>query len=161
VRVHFAATFYFFNMLQQVLSQLAIYSTNTVNIGLVKCKDNQANLNIAQVLKISKLVTCLCEHIENHILKGSYPNFLQLPQGTQIQNINQCTWQLQQLILWKNMLSPHKKLSQMCPLPSLPFAIGITKSKNSSPVLVQRTSLKQAFSTARKEPQFLICSPQI
>jgi hypothetical protein len=35
--------FIFLNMLQQVLSQLAIYSTNTVNIDLVECGDNRAN----------------------------------------------------------------------------------------------------------------------
>jgi hypothetical protein len=38
--------FIFLIMLQQGLFQLAIYSTNAVNIGLVKCRDNGANLNI-------------------------------------------------------------------------------------------------------------------
>jgi hypothetical protein len=61
-------------MLQKVLSQLAAYSTNTVNIGLVKHGDNRTNLNIAQVLRISKLVACFFERVENHILEGSYPD---------------------------------------------------------------------------------------
>jgi hypothetical protein len=61
-------------MLQQVLPQLADYSTNTVNIGLVEHGDNGANLNIAQVLKISKLVARFFKRIENHILKGRYPD---------------------------------------------------------------------------------------
>ena len=39
--------FIYLNMLQQVLSQLAIYSTNTVNIGLVERGDSGANINIA------------------------------------------------------------------------------------------------------------------
>jgi len=66
--------FIFFNMLQHVLSQLAACSTNTVNIGLVEQGDNWTSLNIAQVLKISKLVDCFFERIENHILDGSYPD---------------------------------------------------------------------------------------
>jgi hypothetical protein len=64
----------FFNMLQQVLSQLAVYSTNTVNIGFVERGDNGANLNIAHVLKISKLVACFFGCIENHIFEWSYPD---------------------------------------------------------------------------------------
>jgi hypothetical protein len=66
--------FIFLNMLQQVLSQLATCSTNTVNIGLVEQGDNGSSLNIAQVLKISKLVARFFERIENHILEGSYPD---------------------------------------------------------------------------------------
>jgi hypothetical protein len=61
-------------MLQQVLSQLAIYSTNTVSIGLVERGDNGANIIIALPLKITKLVACFFECIENHILEGSYPD---------------------------------------------------------------------------------------
>jgi hypothetical protein len=61
-------------MLQQVLSQLAAHSTNSVKIGLVKCGDNGPNLNVAQVLKISKLVAHFYQRIENHILEGSYPD---------------------------------------------------------------------------------------
>jgi hypothetical protein len=77
-------------MLQQVLSQLAAYFTNTINIGLVELGDNGVNLNIAQVLKISKLVTRFFESIENHIWKGAIPTpFLRLPQEMGIQIINQ------------------------------------------------------------------------
>ncbi len=61
-------------MLQQVLSQLAIYSINTVNIGLVECGDNGANINIALPSKITKLVARFFERMENHILEGSYPD---------------------------------------------------------------------------------------
>ncbi len=64
--------FIFLNMLQQVLSQLAVYSTNIVNIGLVECGDNGANINIALPSKITKLVACFFERMENHILEGSY-----------------------------------------------------------------------------------------
>jgi len=61
-------------MLQQVLSQLAVYSTNTVNIGLVERGDSGANINIALPSKITKLVARFFERMENHILEGSFPD---------------------------------------------------------------------------------------
>jgi hypothetical protein len=83
-----AATLYFLNMLQQVLSQLAIYSTNTVNINLVECGDNEANVSTVKLLKVAKLVAHYFEQIENHILDGSYPDTVSvLPQGMPIQTI--------------------------------------------------------------------------
>ena len=66
--------FIYLNMLQQVLSQLAIYSTNTVNIGLVERGDSGANINIALPSKITKLVARFFEKMENHILEGSFPD---------------------------------------------------------------------------------------
>jgi hypothetical protein len=67
--------FIFLNMLQQVLSQLAKCSTNTVNFGLVEQGDDGSSLNIVEVVKISKFVACFFERIENHtILDGSYPD---------------------------------------------------------------------------------------
>jgi hypothetical protein len=66
--------FIYLNMLQQVLSQLAIYSTNTVNIGLVERGDSGANINIALPSKITKLVARFFERMENHILEGSFPD---------------------------------------------------------------------------------------
>jgi hypothetical protein len=64
----------FLNMLQQVLSQLAIYSTNTVNINLVEHGDNRANISTVQLLKVAKLIARFFEQMENHILEGSYPD---------------------------------------------------------------------------------------
>ena len=61
-------------MLQQVLSQLAIYSTNTINIGLVERGDSGANINIALPSEITKLVARFFERMENHILEGSFPD---------------------------------------------------------------------------------------
>jgi hypothetical protein len=61
-------------MLQQVLSQLVIYSTNTVNINLVEHGDNGANISTVQLLKIGKLIARFFERMENHILEGSYPD---------------------------------------------------------------------------------------
>ncbi len=61
-------------MLPKVLSQLAIYSTNTVNIGLVERGDSGVNINIALPSKITKLVAPFFESMENHILKGSFPD---------------------------------------------------------------------------------------
>ncbi len=48
--------FIFLDMLQQVLSQLVIYSTNIVNIDLVEHGDIGANVSTVQLLKIAKLV---------------------------------------------------------------------------------------------------------
>jgi hypothetical protein len=75
--------FIYLNMHQQVLSQLAIYSTNTVNIGLVERGDSGANINIALPSKITKLVTCFYKCMENHILEGSFPDTVPAcsPQG--------------------------------------------------------------------------------
>ena len=61
-------------MLQQVLSQLVIYSTNTVNINLVERGDNGANVSTAELVKIVKLVSRFFERMENHILEGSHPD---------------------------------------------------------------------------------------
>ncbi len=61
-------------MLQQVLSQFAIYSTNTVNINLFEHGDNGANVSTVQLLKIAKLVARFFVQMENHILEGSYPD---------------------------------------------------------------------------------------
>jgi hypothetical protein len=69
-----AAAFMFLNMHQQVLSKLAFYSTNTVNIGLVERGDNRAKISTVQLPQIAKLVSCIFEQMENHILKGSYPD---------------------------------------------------------------------------------------
>ena len=61
-------------MLQQVLSQLAIYSTNTVNINLIERGDNGANVSTAELVKITKLVSRFFERMENHILEGIHPD---------------------------------------------------------------------------------------
>ncbi len=45
-----------------------------MNIGLVERGDNGANINIALPSKITKLVACFFERMENHILEGSYPD---------------------------------------------------------------------------------------
>ncbi len=53
---------------------MAIYSTNTVNIGLVERGDNRANIDVTLPLKITKLVARFFERMENHMLEGSYPD---------------------------------------------------------------------------------------
>jgi hypothetical protein len=45
-----------------------------VNIGLVERGDSGANINIALPSKITKLVACFFEHMENHILERSFPD---------------------------------------------------------------------------------------
>jgi hypothetical protein len=124
-------------MLQQVLSQLATYSTNAVNFGLVECGDNGANLNVAQVLKISKLVICFFKRIENHILKGSYPTTVLT---ITLRDANPNHKPMSVMTAAAHAVGERaftaENLSQMCPLPALSLAKGITKSKNSSTVLV-------------------------
>ena len=66
--------FIFFYMLQHVLLQLAIYSTNIVNINLIERGDNSSSISTTELLKIVKLVSHFIERTENHILEGSYPD---------------------------------------------------------------------------------------
>jgi hypothetical protein len=121
-------------MLQQVLSQLAFYSTNTVNIGLVECADNRANINIALPSKITKLVAHFFEHIENHILEGSYPDTIPgfTPRDAN-PSIHKGTNGRQQPRLLAPLL---KNLKRMCPLPALWLARGLPRSRNSKRALV-------------------------
>jgi hypothetical protein len=69
----------YLNMLQKVLSQVAVFSTNAVNNNLVKCGDNGLNLIVPSVVKIAKFVSRFFDKINNHILEGlvpdSVPNF--------------------------------------------------------------------------------------
>ena len=66
-------------MLQHNLSQLASFSTNSVNINLVKHGDNGSKIIITSVQKILKYVARFFDCMENHILEGMYtttiPNF--------------------------------------------------------------------------------------
>jgi hypothetical protein len=64
----------FLNMLHKVLSQLASFSTNSVNYNLVKHGDNGSKLTIILILKIVKFVTRFFSNIENHIMEGSAPD---------------------------------------------------------------------------------------
>jgi len=95
-------------MLQQVLSQLAGCSTNTVNIGFVERGDNGSSLNIEQVVKISKLVARFFERMENHILRQQY------------MSVN---------VFLPNALLPPIKLKQMSPLPVPLLATGRLKAE--------------------------------
>jgi hypothetical protein len=69
----------FLNMLQKVLSQLTVFSTNAVNDNLVERGDNGSNLIIPLVVKIAKFVSRFFNKMDNHILEGlvpdSVPNF--------------------------------------------------------------------------------------
>ncbi len=61
-------------MLQHVLSQLASFSTNSVNNNLIEHGDNRLKLFIASVQKIVKYVASFFSRMENHILEGTYPD---------------------------------------------------------------------------------------
>jgi hypothetical protein len=64
----------FLNMLQHVLSQLASFSTNSMNNNLIKHGDNRSNLVIISIQKIVKYIARFFDCIDSHILEGLYPN---------------------------------------------------------------------------------------
>ncbi len=57
----------FLNMLQHVLSQLASFSTNSVNNNLIKHGDNGTKLVITSVQKIVKYIARFFDRMDNHI----------------------------------------------------------------------------------------------
>jgi hypothetical protein len=64
----------FLNMLHKALSQLASFSTNSVNNSLIEHGDNGSNLKVDLIVKIVKFVTRFFANIDNHIMEGSVPN---------------------------------------------------------------------------------------
>ena len=58
-------------MLHKVLSQLASFSTSSVNNSLVEHGDDGSKLIITLVMKIVKFITRFFSNIENHIMEGS------------------------------------------------------------------------------------------
>jgi hypothetical protein len=61
-------------MLHQVLAQLASFSTNLVNNNLIKYGDNGTKLIIAPVQKIVKYAARFFDRMNNHVLKGTFPD---------------------------------------------------------------------------------------
>ena len=61
-------------MLHKVFSQLASFSTNSVNNYLIELGDNGSQLKIDLVLKIVKFVTRFFANIDNHIMEGTVPD---------------------------------------------------------------------------------------
>ena len=61
-------------MLHKVFSQLANFSTNSVNNNLIELEDNRSQLKINLVLKIVKFVTRFFANIDNHIMEGTVPD---------------------------------------------------------------------------------------
>ena len=59
-------------MLHKVLSQLASFSTNSVNNNLVE--HGASKLTITLIVKIVKFATRFFSNIENHIMEGSVPD---------------------------------------------------------------------------------------
>ena len=64
----------FLNMLHKVLSQLANFSTNSVNNNLIEHGDNGSQLKADLVIKIVKFVTRFFASIDNHIMEGTVPD---------------------------------------------------------------------------------------
>jgi hypothetical protein len=64
----------FLNMLHKVLSQLASFSTNSVNNSLIEHGDNGNKLKVDLVVKIVKFVTRFFANIDNNIMEGSVPD---------------------------------------------------------------------------------------
>jgi hypothetical protein len=61
-------------MLHQVLAQLASFSINSVNNNLIEHGDNGTKLIIAPIQKIVKYAARLFDRMDNHVLKGIFPN---------------------------------------------------------------------------------------
>jgi hypothetical protein len=61
-------------MLQHILSQLASFSTNSVNNNLIEHGDEGSKLVITSVQKIMKYVARFFNLMDNQILEGSYPD---------------------------------------------------------------------------------------
>jgi hypothetical protein len=64
----------FLNMLHKVLSQLASFSTNSVNNSLIKHGDDRSKLTITLIVKIVKFTARFFLNIKNHIMESSVPN---------------------------------------------------------------------------------------
>ncbi len=60
-------------MLHKVLSQLASFSTNSVNISLIEHGSNGNNLKVDHVVKIVKFVTRFFSNIDNSSWKARSP----------------------------------------------------------------------------------------
>ena len=80
----------FLNMLHKVLSQLASFSTNSVNNSLIEHGDNGSKLKVDLVVKIVKFVTRFFANIDNNIMEGtvpdSVPNFTPRDANPKIRN---------------------------------------------------------------------------
>ena len=64
----------FFNMLHQVLAQLASFSTNSVNNNFIELGNNGSKLITTNVQKTVKYVMCFFDCMDNHILEGTHPD---------------------------------------------------------------------------------------
>ncbi len=64
----------FLNILHQRLSQLASFSTNLVNNNVILHREDGVKLIIAPIQQIVKYADCFFDRMENHILKGTFPN---------------------------------------------------------------------------------------
>jgi hypothetical protein len=81
----------FLNMLHKVLSQLASFSTNSVNNSLIQHGSDGSNLKVDLVVKIVKFVTRFFANIDNYIMEGtvpdSVPNFTPRDPNPKIMNV--------------------------------------------------------------------------
>ena len=64
----------FLNMLHQVLAQLASFFTNLVNYNLIEHGDNGTKLITVPVQKIVKYAARFFDCMDNHVLKGTFPD---------------------------------------------------------------------------------------
>jgi len=64
----------FFNMLHKVLSQIASFSTNSVNNSLIEHGSDGSNLKVDLVIKLIKFVTRFFANIDNYIMEGTVPD---------------------------------------------------------------------------------------
>jgi hypothetical protein len=139
-------------MLHKVLSQLASFSTNSVNNSLIEHGSNGSNLKVDLVVKIVKFVTRFFANIDNCIMEGtvpdSVPNFTPRDANPKIMNAVAPIAKIPALKVKPDALPP-----------GTPARERTGKSRRSN--LLQRTSQKLVYSVARMELQLLSCFPMI
>jgi hypothetical protein len=63
-------------MLHKFLSQLASFSTNSVNNSLIEHGSDGSNLKVDLIIKIVKFVTTFFANIDNYIMEGAVPDYV-------------------------------------------------------------------------------------
>jgi hypothetical protein len=148
------------NMLQHILSQLASFSTNSVNNNLIKHGDDGSNLVTTSIQKIVKYLARFFDCMDNHILEGSYPNTI--PKFT-LQDANpkykNGSLKFASMIatIESRALAISNKSKPNASPPGTLLTTGRLRSRSSSLQLGQRTSPRLVFSTVLMELQRPIC----
>ena len=123
----------FLNMLHQVLAQLASFSTNSVNNNFVELGNDGSKLITTNIQKIVKCVARFFDRMDNHILKGTYPDIIsKLRQRMQTQSIR---LQVQLCPLTTEVLTLSKKSKPETSPPNTPACKRAPKKQKLKPAV--------------------------